>query len=151
MPFTSLPLDTAILYDHKERQYYAYRPGKPRRPLGDCYAQTPMHPTLDAPNWPAIDQAIETLNRSLHSDAESTNALLNARVQVNAKLLHDPTIQAGVKDGVAEATVFGLLNGLFGITHTGYGYITAVTTDDGTERIIHFRRTDEALLGLKHP
>jgi hypothetical protein len=109
---------------------------------------------MPRPNWPAIDHAIEVLNEALKLDVRALRELFHARVFVNRDLAHHAKIQViGKPEEVSTMGVLGLINGLFGVSKSGWGYITAVYEDTDTEndvasKIALFRRTDNKLL---HP
>lgn len=105
------------------------------------------------PNWEVIDHAIEVLNRALAADPDTVRALFAHRVVCNETLTDDPTIQVTVKN-MPTLGVLGLVNGLFGVAPSGYGFITAEYDDEDTpggyaKEIVRFRRTDTKLLGAK--
>jgi hypothetical protein len=74
------------------------------------------------------EQAVAVLNEALTTDPEAINAMFAHRTPCNEKLSDHETIQ--VRDYEMEGDpsppnfgVLGLLNGIFGIKPSGYGFI----------------------------
>ena len=83
------------------------------------------------------EQVAQLLNEALDLDAEGINALFNHRVPVNTGFTHHPTIQVLQFTGQPPTLgVLGLLNGMFGVDETGWGFIQAYVDEFG--RIARF-------------
>jgi hypothetical protein len=92
------------------------------------------------PNYPAIDQAIETLNRALKADHDAVFKLLTHGVHCNEALADDPTIQCfatGERGPNPIVRGLGLIVGLFGIAEDNSSFIWADFSDDRS-RILRF-------------
>lgn len=106
---------------------------------------------MSEPNWPAIDAAIDCLNEALSLDYDAVESLMRAVVPCNSLLAKHPSIQVHVDADSGECVLrpLGLINGLFGTTLNGWGYIVMeVEYPDDQEpsiyadyRIKRFRRT----------
>lgn len=68
-----------------------------------------------------VDHAIRVLNECVDADHDAMLALVNCRVPVNDCVAKHDSVQVGLDDTLG---VVGLINGLFGVDETGYGYIT---------------------------
>lgn len=71
-------------------------------------------------------RAVAVLNEALEADPLAVNALFRMRVEVNHDLLEHRTIQC--RDG--SVSVLGLINGILGVQHDGYGYVASQHEDD---------------------
>lgn len=92
---------------------------------------------------PAVDEAIEVLNRIHQADPSVLPALIVHRVPCNRALADDPTVQVGAPpgeaDGPFEVGLLGIVNGLFGVDERSWGFIAAVYDDD--HQLVRFERT----------
>lgn len=74
----------------------------------------------------SVNQAIELLNSAVAADDIAMECLIESRVECNKALADHPTIQvAGHGTGTYTVGLLGILNGLFGISETGFGIIAA--------------------------
>ncbi len=85
--------------------------------------------------WLVADRIIEIMNRAVAADPKAIKDLCEARVECNAELAADPTIQVGdyhFGDGRFSVGLLGILNGITGILgpeagdREGWGLVTAV-------------------------
>ena len=60
----------------------------------------------------AVTRAIDALNDALERDPEAMLALLNLRVECNARLAGHRSMRVGLHDGVHKIGVLALLNGV---------------------------------------
>ena len=91
------------------------------------------------PNWEAIDQAIEVLNRAAETDGAALTNILKERWPCNDELADDQTIQVREDKSGLSVSALGLINGLFGVDENGFGHITAIFEDG---RYVEFYRND---------
>lgn len=79
-----------------------------------------------------VEHAVAVLNEALALDPKAIGALLATRIPCNAELAEHPTIQV-CEDPRGKTTVgiLGMLNGIFGVTSKGNGFIKAVLDDSG--------------------
>lgn len=96
----------------------------------------------------SLDEALAVLNRIHAADPRVMPLLLGTRVMCNEALADDPTVQVGcvrrtvdVVPGVWEVGFLGILNGIFGVDETGWGYIAAKFSDAGD--LIEFVRREQ--------
>ena len=101
-----------------------------------------------------IDGVIEFLNGCLEEDRPALTRMMLARTVCTEGLALHPTTQVGEAAVLAgdcgrwryHIGPLGLLNGMFGIDDDGWGAITAIFKDDGSE-LIRFERTTDAHKG----
>ena len=82
-------------------------------------------------------QVIEYLNGLLRVDREAIAELVDSRVPCNRKLADHPTVQVGLADempGCFEVGILGVLNGMCGVKHDGYGLLRAEYEDGNLVR-----------------
>lgn len=84
-----------------------------------------------------LDVAIDMLNDILEADPKAISELFTHRVSCNNELADHRTVQ--VRDD-NTVSALGVLNGLFGVDESGWGYIAAVCNEDGL--IVKFARAD---------
>ena len=74
-----------------------------------------------------VDEVIALLNEAVALDRKAMENLLNARVECNEALADHPTIQVSnyFVPGKYVVGILGILNGIFGISETGFGVIAA--------------------------
>jgi len=85
-----------------------------------------------------VEQAVTVLNEALALDPKAIGALLATRISCNAELSEHPTVQV-CEDAPGKTTVgiLGLLNGIFGVTSKGNGFIKASLSDSGAVESFH--------------
>ena len=71
----------------------------------------------------SISQAVVLLNEALKLDPVAINNLFSIRVLCNAAIVKHKTIQAGVTADKNTIGVMGIINGIFGSSVHGQGYI----------------------------
>lgn len=87
-----------------------------------------------------VDPVISFLNELVQIDPQAVDALVRNRVPCNAAMADHPTVQCGKRaEGGFEVGMLGVLNGIFGADHDGWGFICVMYEDDG--RIRRFERT----------
>jgi len=88
-----------------------------------------------------LDQLIKSLNEFVATDQEAIKLLIENRVPCNEEMKNHPTIQVQCdKEGNnPEVGLLGILNGLIGIHHSGWGYLSAEMEEGG--RLIEFKRS----------
>lgn len=76
----------------------------------------------------SVNEVLEVLNSAIEDDRDAIQRLIDSRVECNEKLAHHPTIQVGnyFEKGKFHVGFLGILNGLFGISETGFGVISAI-------------------------
>jgi len=84
-----------------------------------------------------LNHVVSVLNDALKRDPEGITALMNSRVPVNSKIIEHPTIQVSAGNVLGP---LGLLNGLFGVNHSGSGFIVMVLNEQN--KILEFRIND---------
>lgn len=90
-------------------------------------------------NYTTIRKTIVLLNELLEKDPVAiTELFLGRRVQCNKAIADHPTVQVLQKDDSFVMGVLGLLNGIFGVDHEGFGYIVA-HCDDGIIKEFYIR------------
>ena len=72
-----------------------------------------------------LDETIKTLNEALTLDKEGVTNFILTYARVNHNLAVHPTIQVNKNDGTFRLGMLGFLNGLFGISETGFGALGA--------------------------
>jgi hypothetical protein len=77
-------------------------------------------------NTISVEEAVRVLNSAAKADPKAMDALISARVPCNETLANHPTIQVQGDIGEAQVGLLGILNGLFGINHSGRGHIEAI-------------------------
>lgn len=97
-----------------------------------------------------INRTIALLNELVDTDREAVTVLVNRCTPCNSMVAQHPTIQVGERsfDSIRKwksdkdycVGVLGVLNGLFGVDHRGYGPIAAVTNRRG--EVVRFQRSD---------
>lgn len=94
---------------------------------------------MDETHNQAILNAVEVLNRIHSKDPTVLPALIFFRTPCNDELAHDDTVQVGRVEGTIdkfEVGFLGVLNGIFGVDETGWGYIYAHF--DIAKKLTHF-------------
>ena len=77
-----------------------------------------------------LEDVIDFLNELVKIDADALRALIIHRVDCNEELALHPTVQVSGWPGDGYAVgMLGILNGLFGATEDGIGFLTAVFQD----------------------
>ena len=77
-----------------------------------------------------VQHAVDVLNRAFEADPEAVQLLIENRVNCNKQLADDHTIQVGqVADKTWEVGMLGIINGIFGVDVSGWGYIAAMYND----------------------
>lgn len=98
--------------------------------------------------WVTVEGVIDFLNELVKLDKLALERVMLHRVPCNNALADHPTVQVGYGPPGSlppwEVGMLGILNGLFGVSGDGYGFITAVIDNDG-ERPIEFVRTKPEL------
>ena len=80
----------------------------------------------------SLKETIAFFNDLLKVDPYAITKLIDKRVHCNKALADHPTVQVQVyADEEFRVGVLGVLNGLFGISETGYGQISAIIDNDG--------------------
>lgn len=76
----------------------------------------------------SVDEVIALLNDAVRLDRNAIEALVESRVECNMALGKHETIQCLCKPDATKCKVglLGVLNGIFGISETGWGIVTAV-------------------------
>lgn len=89
-----------------------------------------------------VDQALTFLNEALALDPAAMEKLIESRVPCNEGLYKHPAIQCCghplSEHGPAAVGFLGMLNGLFGASERGGGFIAAVYGED--RRLIRFEK-----------
>jgi hypothetical protein len=83
-----------------------------------------------------IENAIKYLNELLEADRETISKIFLCRYPCNESLTNNPNLLTG-EGGVR---VFGIINGMFGLTDSNKGQITA-EVDTNTNLINEFYKT----------
>ena len=92
-----------------------------------------------------IDHAVEVLNVALDADPDAMRQLIENRVPCNTGLAGHPTIQ--VKREPMSSTgysvgMIGIINGICGTQHDGWGHIAIEVDADNGNRPLRFVRLD---------
>lgn len=82
------------------------------------------------------DHIINVLNELVALDREAVTKLVETRVPCNQALADHPTVQ--VSEGPSVG-LLGVLNGIAGVDHDGWGFIAASFDDQG--HLVKFLRT----------
>ena len=86
----------------------------------------------------AIRDAVDVLNSALEADPDGIKAAIQHKFPANNALVEHPTIQCGrYSNGVGHTSVFGIINGLFGVDHDMWGFIYA-DINEGTGEVERF-------------
>lgn len=90
------------------------------------------------------EQAVQILNEALGADPAAINTMFKHRTKCNEKLANHKRIQVRAyplegDPGIPNVGVLGLLNGIFGIKPSGYGFIQ---TELEGEQIVRFSIND---------
>ncbi|MES1975734.1 MAG: hypothetical protein V4472_25025 [Pseudomonadota bacterium] len=87
---------------------------------------------MTEPDMAAIDQALAVLNRIHKADPSVLPTLIAHRVSCNQAVADDPSVQVGKRaaDDGWEVGFLGIINGLFGVDASGWGYIAASFNKD---------------------
>lgn len=75
---------------------------------------------------------VDVLNRVHSLDSTVLAKLISYRVECNAGLSDDPTVQVGLTDAGYEVGLLGIINGLVGVDQDGSGFISAAFDKNGT-------------------
>ena len=86
-----------------------------------------------------VQHAVEVLNEALEADPDALRRIINHRVRCSDKLAEHPTIQVGPSSDASPhldqvVGALGLLNGIFGISEDGDGFIHAIMDAAGNIR-----------------
>ena len=95
------------------------------------------------------EQAVKILNEALEADSVAINQMFSHRVACSERLANHATIQVRdyQRDGdpsIPNIGVLGLINGIFGISLDGCGYIQ--TEIDEMNEIVRFSVNSEEVL-----
>ena len=86
-----------------------------------------------------VDDATEYLNELVELDKLALRALIDLRTPCNEQLADHPTAQVASTMAGPAIGMLGVLNGLFGVDEHGWGFITAIVSDE--DELVEFRKT----------
>lgn len=88
---------------------------------------------------------VDILNDALSQSPDAINELINNRVICDSEFAKShPTIQCGKRGEESTVGMLGVINGLCGVDHRGYGPIVAVTEEGDIQKIIGFEVNKES-------